>query len=128
MTVAFITIEDVREFMPAAAGVSDSVLQLYCESASEQDACLTGSGASAAKIKLLKLNYVAHLISMASGASGEVVSERSPTGESVQYAAPVTQGSGLAATSYGRTVLSLDSAGCFSAAIKPQRFFVSAGA
>ncbi len=122
-----VTIEDVRQFMLAAASVDDSTLQMYCDLASEQDACLIGAGTSKAKAKALKLNYIAHLISMSSGASGEVVSERSPTGEGVQYAAPATQGTGLAASSYGRVVLSLDTAGCFTSAAKPQRFFFSVG-
>lgn len=122
-----VTIEDVRQFMPAAAAVDDSTLQMYCDLASEQDACLIGAGASATKAKALKLNYIAHMITMSSGTSGEVVSERSPTGESVQYAAPASQGTGLAASSYGRVVLSLDSTGCFTSAIKPQRFFYSVG-
>jgi hypothetical protein len=122
-----VTIEDVRQFMPAAAATDDATLQMYCDLTSEQDQCLIGAGVSAAKAKALKLNYIAHLISMSSGASGEVVSERSPTGESVQYAAPATQGSGLAASSYGRVVLSLDTSGCFTSATKPQRFFFSVG-
>lgn len=122
-----LTPEDIKEFMPAATGVADSVLQLYIDMIASADPCLTGSGQNNATIKALKLNYIAHLVTMAGGVSGEVVSERSPTGESVQYAAPAAQGRGLAATSYGRMVQQLDLSGCFAALQKPSIVAYSVG-
>lgn len=115
-----ISFETVRQFMPAAATMPDLILQMYIDAASAADACLVGTGKSQAALQLIKLNYIAHQITLASGVSGEVVSERSPTGAALQYAAPATQGRGLAATSYGRSVLQLDSSGCFSALEAPR--------
>ncbi len=114
-----VAVETLREFMPAAANTSDMLLQIYIDAASQADPCLLGSGKPSATILLIKLNYIAHLLTLAAGVSGEVVSERSPTGAQLQYAAPATQGRGLAATSYGRVVQQLDTGGCYAALDEP---------
>lgn len=119
--------EDVREFMPGVASVPDSVIQLFIEMADAADPCLLGAGRPAAVSKLIKLNFVSHMLTGSAGVSGEITSERSPTGESVTYAAPTTTGTGLASTAYGRTLLQLDTTGCMSALIASPRIFYAVG-
>jgi hypothetical protein len=116
---AQISFADVKAFIPNS--LPDSVIYSYILISDQADACLDGSALDDNIQQALKLNAVAHMITLATAASGEVVNETSRTGASVTY--KQNQGGlGLASTSYGRLLQQIDSTGCLTGLFKSPRF------
>jgi hypothetical protein len=121
----FITVTDVTEFCAEASSVSNSAIQTYIHMVDQADVCLDLNLVITAVQKFLKLNAVCHYIAKAGG--GQVKSERDMDGASVTFETYVTEGYGLASTTFGQAILSTGNT-CFEFMnAKPSRFMVSVG-
>ncbi len=120
-----ISVADVKDFCAEAASLSDSAIQIYIDMVNQADACLDLNLIIDAVQKFLKLNAVCHYIAKAGG--GQVKSERDMDGASVTFETYVTEGYGLASTTFGQAILSTGNI-CFEFMnAKPRRFMVSVG-
>lgn len=113
-----ITVAEVRDCVNTTK--SDGMIQNLITMIDGADQCLDANMVPDATQTVLKINAVAHLITLQDG--GQVKSQRSFTGESVTVETPKT-GSGLAATTFGELVLNLIGGDCIEALInRPKRF------
>lgn len=120
-----ITATDVKEFCTEAASLSDSALHVYIEMVAQADACLDLNLIVDAVQRFLKLNAICHYIAKASG--GQVKSERDMDGASVTFETYMTDGYGLASTTFGQSILSTGNV-CFSFMnARPSRFLRAFG-
>ena len=121
----FITVADVKDFCADAGSLSDPAIQIYIDMVNQADVCLDLTLVIDAVQKFLKLNAVCHYIAKAGG--GQVKSERDMDGASVSFETYVTEGYGLASTSFGQAVLATGNT-CFTFMdARPSRFMTVAG-
>lgn len=111
-----ITVSDVRAEIKT--NYSDLMLQGFIAKVDTVDACLNASSISEELCKTLKLLAVCHMVETTQKA---ITSETSFTGDSVTYK-DTGSASGLGSTSYGTTLLQLDSTGCLTGLFNPSRF------
>ena len=120
-----ITATDVKDFCAEADALSDSAIGVYIDMVSQADACLDLNNVADAVQKFLKLNAVCHYIAKSSG--GQVKSERDMDGASVTFETYMTEGYGLASTTFGQNLLSTGSV-CFDFMnTRPSRFMQAIG-
>lgn len=106
-----ITVAEVKAIQ--ATNLPDSVIQDIIDTVSAADACLDANAVPDATQRLLKLYASAHL--MYASSTGNVQSERSPTGASRTYR---EGGSGLESSPWGGQILQLDQYGCVSSLLQ----------
>ncbi|MEE4290319.1 MAG: hypothetical protein V2J13_01065 [Cycloclasticus sp.] len=120
-----ITATEVKEFCAEAESLSDSAINVYIDMVAQADACLDLNLVPDAVQRFLKLNAVCHYIAKSSG--GQVKSERDMDGASVTFETYMTDGYGLASTTFGQNLLSTGSA-CFDFMnTRPSRFLKAFG-
>ncbi|MBZ5486906.1 hypothetical protein HW452_05140 [Halomonas aquamarina] len=102
---ATITIDDVRGYGITGA---DAMLRDYIAVIDGADACLDKNRVPEATQRILKINAVGHLATLAAG--GQIRSQSAPSGASRSFATPT--GDGIDSTNWGSALRSLDSAGC----------------
>tara|TARA_R110000822_G_C14882201_1_gene446681 strand:+ start:99 stop:476 length:378 start_codon:yes stop_codon:yes gene_type:complete len=120
-----ISVADIKDFCAEAASLSDATIQIYIDMVNQADECLDLNLIITAVQKFLKLNAVCHYITKAGG--GQVKSERDMDGASVSFETYVTEGYGLASTSFGQAVLATGNT-CFAFMdARPSRFMTVAG-
>ncbi len=113
---ATITTQDVNNFYPNS--VDDAIVQIYIDTVAQADTCLDNNSVSDPQQKLLKLNAVAHLLSMQQG--GGVKSEQDMDGESVTFR------DSKYASSYLETLRGLEGYTCVQPYVdKPKRYSAS---
>lgn len=117
---------EVKAFCPAANGLSSADIQMYISVSGRADACLDASQVDEATQRLLKLSAICHLLTKKYG--GQVSQQRDFDGASVSWAQYAATGYGLASTTFGQTIKSLDLTGCFNFLDQQQgRFLQSVG-
>lgn len=102
---ATITVEDVKAYGITGA---DQMLADFIAVIDGSDACLDARGVPATTQRILKINAVGHLATLAAG--GQVRSQSAPNGASRSFSTP--SGSGIDSTSWGASLRSLDAHGC----------------
>lgn len=113
---ATITTQDVNNFYPNS--IDDTIVQIYIDTVAQADTCLDNNSVSEPQQKLLKLNAVAHLLSMQQG--GGVKSEQDMDGESVTFR------DSKYASSYLETLRGLEGYTCVQPYVdKPKRYSAS---
>ncbi|SEN68653.1 DUF7370 family protein [Halomonas caseinilytica] len=120
---ATITVEDVQNYgiTGAAAMLSD-----YIAVVDGADDCLDARGVPESTQRILKINAVGHLATLAAG--GQIKSQSAPSGASRSFATP--QGQGIDSTNWGSALRSLDRYGCVTRLLeadKPKPFLASIG-
>lgn len=113
---ATITTQEVNNFYPNS--VDETIVQIYIDTVAQADTCLDNKSVSEPQQKLLKLNAVAHLLSMQQG--GGVKSEQDMDGESVTFR------DSKYASSYLETLRGLEGYTCVQPYVdKPKRYSAS---
>lgn len=102
---ATITTDDVRGYGITGA---DAMLADFIAVVAGADDCLDKNRVPEATQRILKINAVGHLATLAAG--GQIKSQSAPSGASRSFAAP--NGSGIDSTNWGSALRSLDSTGC----------------
>lgn len=117
-----ITVAEVKAIQ--ATTLPDSVIQAMIDTVDQADACLDANEVPDSTQTLLKLYAVAHMLY--SSSTGNVQSERSPTGASRTYK---ESPSGLGSSPWGGQVLQFDKFGCITALLQQdnQVFIASVG-
>lgn len=118
---ATITTAQVKQFMPTAASVGDDTVQLYIDMVAGADQCLDQNQIPAAMQQLIKLNGIAHLLTLQQG--GKVTAERDFDGASVNYSDNAAA-KGLNRTSYGEALIGLDQFKCLRGIIEPKTRYI----
>ena len=120
-----ITATDVKDFCADAESLSDNAINVYIDMVAQADACLDLNLVPDAVQRFLKLNAVCHYIAKSGG--GQVKSERDMDGASVTFETYMTDGYGLASTTFGQNLLSTGSV-CFDFMnTRPSRFLKAIG-
>ena len=120
-----ITATEVKDFCAESSSLSDSAINVYIDMVSQADACLDLNLVVDAVQRFLKLNAACHYIAKSTG--GQVKSERDMDGASVTFETYMTDGYGLASTTFGQAILSTGN-GCFSFMnTRPSRFLTAIG-
>ena len=120
---ATITVEDVQNYGITGA---DAMLSDYISVVDGADDCLDVRGVPESTQRILKINAVGHLATLAAG--GQIKSQSAPSGASRSFSVPT--GSGLASTTWGATLKSLDRHECLVKLLdneKPKPFMMSVG-
>lgn len=121
-----ITVTDVRDLCPQAAGVSDSKIQVYIDLVNQVDACLDGGSVPDSVQKFLKTSAVCHYL--VRGMGGTVKSESDMDGASVTFDTYKVGGYGLSSTTFGQDILSSGYQSCFAFMdAQPNRFITAVG-
>lgn len=102
---ATITVEDVKGYGITGA---DAMLRDYIAVVDGADACLEKNKVPEHVQRILKINAVGHLATLASG--GQIRSQSAPSGASRSFATP--SGAGIDSTNWGSALRSLDTTGC----------------
>jgi len=105
-----ITVNEIKAFIPAAASINDTDLQMYIGVVARADACLDSSNVDANTQRLLKLSAIGHLLTKRFG--GQVTSQEDFDGARIAWQQYQTKGSRLESTTFGQTVEALDQYGC----------------
>ncbi|MEA3250140.1 MAG: hypothetical protein U9Q35_00950 [Pseudomonadota bacterium] len=120
---ATITLEDVKGYGITGA---DAMLTDYIAVVAGADDCLDAHGVAETTQRILKINAVGHLATLASG--GQIRSQSAPSGASRSFATP--RGDGIDSTNWGSALRSLDAHGCvvrLLEADKPKPFIAVGG-
>lgn len=102
---ALITVEDVKAYGITGA---DAMLADYIAVVDQADDCLDANGVAETTQRILKINAVGHMATLAAG--GQIRSQSAPNGASRSFAVP--QGQGIDSTNWGASLRSLDVHGC----------------
>ncbi|WP_252108837.1 MULTISPECIES: hypothetical protein [unclassified Halomonas] len=97
--------DDVRSYGITGA---DAMLRDFIAVIDGANACLDKSRVAEATQRILKINAVGHLATLASG--GQIRSQSAPSGASRSFATP--NGAGIDSTNWGSALRSLDTTGC----------------
>ncbi len=104
-----ITIEEIKEVVPAASNVPDFLLQAYIDQMNEADVCLDALDLTDDQEKAVKMAGVLHILELA--ARGGVQSDTTKTGASRSY----FDADSINSTQYGIQLQTLSGGQCIAA-------------
>lgn len=111
---ATITTDDVRGYGITGA---DAMLRDYIAVVDGADVCLDKNRVPETTQRILKINAVGHLATLAAG--GQIKSQSAPSGASRSFATPT--GTGIDSTNWGSALRSLDTTGCMTRLLEADR-------
>lgn len=109
-----ITVEDVKSYGIQGA---DAMLTDFIAVVDGADDCLDKNKVPETTQRILKINAVGHMATLASG--GQIKSQSAPNGASRSFSTPT--GSGIDSTVWGSSLKSLDKYGCVTSLLEADK-------